>query len=117
MNIVRLSDTITDGYPSISYTREFHNMLENHTLQLLRSSGVQAIGVENGLALQYDSDFFGLLAALLVPPKYHWVVMRCNGMYSPTDYKSSVTSVILPNFDEIDELQGMFNASSGLTMG
>lgn len=117
MNNVRLSDTITDGLPSVSYTREFQNMLENHTLLLLRSSGVQTIGVENGLALQYDSDFFGLLTALLVPSKYHWIVMRCNGMYSPTDYKLSMTSVILPNFDEIDELQGMFNASNNLAIG
>ena len=117
MNTTRLSDTITDAIPSVAYTQEFHTMLENHVLLLIRSSGSQVIGVENGKALQYDSDFFGLLGTLLVPPKYHWVTMRCNGLYSPNDYTSSVTSIILPNFDEIDALEGMFNASSNLAIG
>jgi hypothetical protein len=117
MTTTRLTDTITDANPSIANTQEFHTMLENHVLLLIRSSGSQVLSVENGQALQYDSDFFGLLNTLLVPPKYHWVTMRCNGMYSPNDYKSSVTSVILPNFDEIDALEGMFNSSSSLAIG
>lgn len=117
MNIVRLSDTIPDAMPTTAYTLQYHNMLENHVLLLLQSSGTQILTVQNGQALQYDSDFFGLLTALLVPPKYHWVVMRCNNMYSPIDYKSSMTTVILPNFEELDELLAMFDSSNSLAMG
>ncbi len=117
MNTTRLTDTITDANPSIAYTQEFHTMLENHVLLLVRSSGSQVIGIENGQAMQYDSDFFGLLTTLQVPPKYHWVTMRCNGMYSPFDYKSSITSVILPNFEEIDDLERLYNSSNGLSIG
>lgn len=117
MNTTRLSDTIPDSIPSVYYSEGFQSMLENHIFTLARHTGAQLIVIEPTRAYQYEGDFFGLLTSLGVPSQYHWATMRCNGFYSPTDFKSDTTSITHPPFEQIDELQAIYTSSSSLSMG
>lgn len=54
-------------------------------------------------ALKYQGDFYGLLQFKLVQPKYHWIVLRMNGMVNPTDYDGQETTFLLPNYGFVDE--------------
>ena len=112
MGAVRLSDSLVDGVSSTMYTSEFHAMMEHHILNLSTSEEVQALTVTDSMANQYNGDLNGLLIALGVPLQYHWATMRCNGMYGPGDYKSTLVHLIQPSFTEIDELLTIYNTSS-----
>lgn len=117
MSTTRLSDTILDSVPSVYYSEPFQSMLENHIFTLARHSSAQILAIEPSLAYQYEGDFFGLLTNLGVPSQYHWATMRCNGLYSPVDFRSDTVNITQPPFEQIDELQAIYSSSSSLSMG
>lgn len=117
MSTTRLSDTILDSVSPVYYSEPFQSMLENHIFTLARHSGAQVIPIEPSHAYQYEGDFFGLLTSLGVPSQYHWTTMRCNGYYSPVDFRSDVVSITQPPFEQIDELQAIYTSSSSLSIG
>lgn len=116
MGAVRLSDSLVDGVSSTMYTSEFHAMMEHHILNLSTSEEVQALTVTDSMANQYNGDLNGLLIALGVPLQYHWITMRCNGMYGPNEYDSSLVHLIQPSFTEIDALLTIYNTSTTSTL-
>ncbi len=117
MSTIRLSDTLSDGVSSVFFSEGFQMMLENHILRLVRSSSTAVVNVPDSQAYQYEADFFGLLLTLGVPSQYHFTTMRCNNLYSPADYRSTLTSIIVPGFSEIDELFAIYTTSTSLSMG
>lgn len=117
MSTLRLSDTIGDSASSVFFSQGFQMMLENHILRLVRSSNTSVITVDDGLAYQYEADLFGLLLTRGIPSQYHYATMRCNNLYSPADYRATLTSIIVPGFSEIDELLAIYNTSTSLSMG
>lgn len=117
MGTQRLTETMEDSSPSVYYSLEFQSMLENHIPSLVRGLAVQILPVEPSRGHQYEGDFFGLLTSLSIPSQYHWVTMRCNNLYSPTDYRSTMANIVCPAFDEVDEIYAIFTSSSGLQMG
>ena len=117
MGTVRLSDSLVDGISSTLFTSEFHSMLEHHILDLATSEGAQGVTVTDSMANQYNGDLNGLLIALGVPLQYHWITMRCNGLYGPNEYNSSLVHLIQPSFTEIDALLTIYNTSTTSTLG
>lgn len=115
--VQRLTDTMHDSVPSVFYTEQFHSMLESHILELVSSSATEVLQIDKALANQFEGDFFGLLTALGIAANYHWVGMRCNGLYSPTDYRSTLINIIVPAYGEVDEIAAIYTTSSGLTFG
>ena len=117
MSTLRLSDTLSDGVSNVFFSEGFQMMIENHILRLVRSSTSTVINISDSLAYQYEADLFGLLLTQGIPPQYHFTTMRCNNLYSPADYRSSLTSLIVPGFSEVDELLAIYTTSTSLSMG
>jgi hypothetical protein len=116
MAIQRLSDTMDDGVQNVYFSDGFHSMMEHHILTLATSSKASIIDIPNALANQYAGDLFGLLNTLAVPSRYHWVTMRCNKLHAPHNYTVDKTTIIQPNFEEIDELQAIYSSSANLSL-
>lgn len=117
MSTLRLSDTLSDGASNVFFSEGFQMMIENHILRLVRSSTSTVINISDSLAYQYEADLFGLLLTQGIPPQYHFTTMRCNNLYSPTDYRSTLTSLVVPGFSEVDELLAIYTTSTSLSMG
>ena len=112
MGAVRLSDSLVDGVNPTYYTSAFHSMLEHHVLNLSTSEETQNVTVPDSLGKQFHGDFNGLLNALGVPLQYHWITMRCNGMYGFNEYVSTMVHLIQPSFTEVDELFSIYTTAS-----
>lgn len=117
MSTQRLTDTMLDSVSSVYFSEGFQSMLENHILLLIQSSGTQVMPVKNAIAHQFEGDFYGLLTSLDIPDQYHFTILRCNGFYSPTDYRSTLVNIIIPSFTDVDELQAIYSTSTGLSFG
>lgn len=116
MGVDRLSDSLIDGVNPIYYTSEFHSMLEHHILRLTVSEEAQPLTVTDSLAHQFNGDLHGLLNALGVPIQYHWVTMRCNGLYGTNEYRSTMTNLVQPSFREIDQLMSIYTTTASVSL-
>lgn len=113
----RLSDNIPSQGADVFYTEGFQATIEHHIRGLMASSGASTVVVEDGNAKFREGDFFGLCLDLNIPPQYHYIVMRCNGLYAPFDYRSKLVNIIVPSFDEINTLQAIYSSSAGIAIG
>lgn len=107
MNILQLQKELEDVYNDPN----FIIAIESH-LTFFRSSPslrVKAVSVHQNS--KYEGDFYGLLDDLSVDKKYHYTVMRVNGLVSSADYPGDKESIFIPNFSEIDQLKNVFQTS------
>lgn len=89
---------------------DFKVMLEDHLAVLSAKENIQSISdIVPMDAYRFEYDFFGLLRYLGIQPRYHWVVMRVNGLASPADYQRDKLSILIPNFDLVENLFSYFS--------
>jgi len=76
----------------------FRVMLEDH-LDVIREKHIQRHLLPDTAAHQmYPGDLYGFLVANSVPRDTHWIIMRVNGMQSPSEFRSdhAVISLVDP---------------------
>lgn len=86
------------------YSADWQLMIETHLPFLVARTDHSIQIVENAKAYKFDGDFFGLLTDLQIPLPMHWVVMRINGLRSSFDYSYEKTTLLIPNYQVIDQL-------------
>jgi len=96
------------------YSDEFRQMFEDHISHILNFRGtslsamlysVRAIKPdEHQRLLRYSGDWFGFLGSLSIPKKYHWPIIRLNGLWDPFGLTTDLTSFLMPYTPYVDQL-------------
>lgn len=82
-------------------TSRFRRTIEDH-IPIFKNN-VSTVTVDGGTSLKYRNNYLGLLNHFNIRPRYHYVVMRLNGICNPK-LVEDVTVIYLPNFSEVDNL-------------
>lgn len=109
--VERLGNTLLDAYSNDYFSQEFQTTMEYHIPRLKALETTRLADLKNGISLKYDHDLYGLLSEMAIPFKYHWVIMRCNDFLSPMDFDKSITSIVIPDFDYIDDQFSIFQTA------
>lgn len=106
---------------SIYWEEEWHIVLESHLPYLMGTATSTALGSSTGLqvyavdphdAFKYDGDLWGYLQSIKQQPQYWWAIMRANGMYAPNEFSRSVSQLIIPSVQFIDNLRTLYQTVS-----
>lgn len=106
-NVPSLFNNAKSPGPDIYYRADFRDVVETHIPILLTNAKTTEQLVEPQMAYKNDGNFVGLLNDLGIKNELHWIVMRLNGMYSPTEYTSDRISILLPPDSYISQLVRM----------
>lgn len=87
----------------IWFTDEFRNVLEDHLI-FLRNKKSTVINLEPMVKIKYRFDFFSLLKNHNIENYSHWIVMRMNGLNSPTDDFSELESLVIPDTTVLNQV-------------
>ncbi len=57
---------------------------------------------------KYFGDFYGILNDLNIDPMYHPIILRMNGFSDPGLYDTKITSILMPNTSDIDQIAATY---------
>lgn len=96
----------------VYYLPAFRRMIESHLPYLLLAPDNIIMPVDPHNALKYRSDWTGLLLAMQIPMYLHFIIMRMNGMLSPTENTTLLTEIMIPAPGRIDALVSAYRAQT-----
>lgn len=106
-------DSDMNSYGSASFANpSFRWTIESHIPYLLSLATTRSISVDPHATIVYNQDLYGYLLSIGVQPCYHWITMRVNGMFSPTEFNSNSVSVLVPNSNELESIRQSWAAST-----
>jgi len=87
---------------------DYYEVLESHLsfMKTHRSTKTISIGLDQ--AAIYKGDFYGLLNSLHVDKKYHYPIMRVNGLLSSSDYDGILSEIIQPSEEVINDITTIY---------
>lgn len=95
----------SDG-PSVYYMDpSFRAVLEAHIPYFRTDNRATLIPIDEHTAYRFEFDLWGLLLDLSIPRYLHWLIMRLNGMTSPTEYGPDRLELLIPDLDVVDRLR------------
>lgn len=98
---------MTDGGPAVYYDDGFRQVVEDHMTYLRTHPKTTLLTLDAtklGTLYKYEADLYGFLSEFGVPRKLHWIVMRMNGYFSPTELEMSLTSLMVPDGTIVEQL-------------
>jgi hypothetical protein len=90
---------------------DFLVALESHLTYLRSSPSLRVVTVSIHQNHKYEGDLYGLLDDLNVEKKYHYIVMRVNGMVSSADYDGTRENLFIPDFTEVNLLKNILQTA------
>lgn len=90
---------------SVYYQDAWHILVETHLPVLRGLSDTALLTVDVHDAYKYRGDLYSLLQAYDQPPEYLFPIMRMNGMYSPSEYRESMLSLMVPSIQTMENLR------------
>lgn len=84
--------------------RDYYEVLESHLTYIRNHSSTKVIDVGLDQAAIYKGDFYGLLNSLSVNKKYHYPIMRVNGLLCSADYDGKTSEILRPAEDTINSI-------------
>ena len=90
---------------NLYYDENFRKVLEDHIGYILNNHAhVQAIKLSTSAA--WRSDFYGLVRDILpnFPENLMWLILRLNGLTSPTEWSGTRDNIILTEPETINQL-------------
>lgn len=102
---------VTDG-PASYFSASYRVAVEDFIPTLLAASSTQPTVVDPATTNRFTNDFYGLLTFLRIPLKYHFAIMRLNGMVSPEDYLPQLTDILMPDTKELDRIAQTNNSTT-----
>ncbi len=106
--MAKLDQFLKEAVPAVVYDESFMDVLEDHLTWFKTSSKTTTVAVTPNQADVYSFDLAGLLIALNVPLRVHWLVMRMNDYTSFCENDNTLTSLLLPDlatFDQLSQVQ------------
>jgi hypothetical protein len=100
----------------IYYDPDFRLVLETH-LNLLIGNAAARDDIPLDLFYQYEGDFYGFLTEKNVPPEYHFIHLRMNGMTNPNQFAKEMRDPsnplvrpvwVRPNQNQIDGIVRLY---------
>ena len=110
-----IDNLMNDPGDDIWYDQTFRITLEDHLTWLKNNSGTLQITIAANDAYKYEGDFFGLLNKYNAPPYLHWIIMRMNGLTSPSDSDASINTLLVPNLNVLDNIRQSYISMNRLT--
>ena len=108
MDILKLAQK---SGPEVYYNKDFMDVLEAHLDYLKKDSSTHIVQVKADRVAIYEGDFYGYLNEVGIEPEYHWIIMRINGMRSPTEFTNGMDTLFIPSKDEINQIRMAHNAT------
>jgi hypothetical protein len=105
------NDQISMG-SEVYYDEDWHIVLESHLLVMKQPQITTVLTINPHDAYKYEGDLYSLLQAYNVLPQYHFPIMRTNDMYSPLEYKASMTNLLVPATQFIESLRNLYQTIS-----
>lgn len=91
--------------PAAYYSPALRGVLEDHMTFLRTHPETQAIAVSDLDLYRFEGDLYGLFTELGIPPQYHFVVMRVNGLDSPLVVSSEMRMLWVPSYTVVDQIR------------
>ena len=109
---MKVDDYMVNSGNSDYFNPLFRYTLEAHVPYLVGLPSTRSISVDPHDTIVYNQDLYGYLLAVGVLQCYHWITMRVNGYFSPTEFDSSATLILIPNSNELESLRQSWYAST-----
>lgn len=84
----------------------FRLLLEDHLPNIKSSDQTTILDVDPSEALHYKNNFYGLLSAMRIEQKYHWIIMRANGIENTLTFNGEMSKLLHPDLNMVDSLYG-----------
>ncbi len=97
------------------YDPSFRNTLEAHLAHLRTSRDTFPVNVLQHSTVVYNQDLFGYLNEIKTPAHLHWLTMRLNNFFSPYDFNSDCTRLLIPSSKEVESLRQSWKTTSVIT--
>lgn len=91
--------------------RDYYELFESHVTYLKNLSSTQVTSITEHQASIYQGDFYGLLYKLGVEKKYHYPIMRVNGLLASSNYDGKTTEIILPSLSEMNAITTIYSSN------
>ena len=94
---------------NLSSEEELH-LTDNHVSWLRSHKDTKTIHVEGLDADRFTGDFYGLLVETSVDRRYHYTVLKVNGLLSSSDYDGKQQALVLPSMAAMDRVFTLYNS-------
>lgn len=101
-----LSEKLMSVGDSDFSNESFRLLLEDHLPNIKQSENAQYLDIDPSEAFHYKNNFYGLLSAMRIEQKYHWIIMRVNGIESSLRFDGNLAKLLHPDLNMIDSLYG-----------
>lgn len=105
-----IHNLMTPWNDNIYFNEDFLIALKSYIPYLKRSTAITYETPTNNILYKYQGDFYGLLDYMGYSKQYFFCILLFNGLRSSTDFKSDMTTVAIPDLNEIDLLYSTFAA-------
>ena len=102
--MIKLSESLNEYRHGFYYDKSFRAVIEDHIGFLQIRYSDNEVTIPPNIAYKYDKNFYGLLKELKYPHYLHWIILRANGYYNPSDYHYHTVAIIVPDFSFIEQL-------------
>lgn len=102
---MKIDALLTQDGSSDYYVESFRNTIEAHMAYLKSASSTIVQTVDSHSTIVYNNDLYGYLDSVNVKPCLRWVTMRLNDFLSPTDFNSSVSTLMIPSEQELERIR------------
>lgn len=99
---MRIDDLMTYPGEDIFYDPDFRVVLDSCMTYIRNLPTTKLYILDPQQVYKHEGDLYGLLDEMHIPKQYHYSVMRINGYTSTYDLMADTTTLILPDFTEID---------------
>lgn len=98
------------------YDPAFRLMIETH-INILRTENITRQAIPENHYYQYEGDFYGYLVGEGVPANLHWIYLRVNNMYNPSEFAKdlrdpyqvrSTPYLLIPHEATLSDIQRMY---------
>lgn len=97
-----------DPGPDLYYTDGLRQMFEDHLTYLKTHPKTTSAAVNSFDAYKYEGDFYGLLEKMKIAKHFHWIIMRVNDMTNMNQSKSTLSTILVPDFELMERLKNVY---------
>jgi hypothetical protein len=110
MAMTVLSEMSASG-PAFFFTQTWRLLVESHLTWLRARNESDIVVIQPHIGYKYEGDLYGALTECRVPQYLHWIIMRMNGLYSPSDFNGTGVSLMVPTIDTVQQLAAVANTT------
>lgn len=90
------------------YDQGFRRLLEGYMPWFRAHDLTENVGIDPHHVYKYEGDLYGLLDALGIDKRYHWVVMRLNSIYRAGEVDQELRWLLIPDRSTIEKLKQLY---------